>query len=96
MITAMNKNVVQLHAPTTSSNVKMESVSLKLTFVMEKMIAVITRMNLMNMRVFHHHLDVPLVNGNVLESLKDVLISLPYVTTLQTVQMDLMKEKVVI
>jgi hypothetical protein len=96
MIILMNKNVDQFHVQITSTNVETQNASSKLMFVMEKMIVAIILMNHMNTHVFHHHFVVQLANGNVLELLIVVLISLQFVTMLPTVQMVLMKVKDVI
>ena len=68
MITQMNKIADPFRAPTTSSSVKTQNVSSKLTFATEKMIAVTIPMNRTNMLASRHHLDARLVNGNVQES----------------------------
>lgn len=74
MITRMKKIVDRSLVQTISINAKIQSASLKLMFVMEKMIVETIRMNHMNMLVLHHHLDVQSVNGSVLASRHDVSI----------------------
>lgn len=71
----------------------MENVSLRHTFVMERMIVEIIVMSHMNMLACHLHLDALLVNGNVLVFQSDALTSLQFVTLLLIVQMGLMKGK---
>ena len=69
----------------------MVNVSLRHTFVMERMIVEIIVMSHMSMLAYHLHLDALSVNGNVLEFQSDALISLQFVTPLLIVPMDLMK-----
>lgn len=67
MITRTSKIVDQSLAPTTSSSARTPSVFSRLTFAMEKMIAVTIPTNLTNMLALLHHSDARSVSGNVLE-----------------------------
>lgn len=70
--TPMNKTVDLFRARTTSSSVRIPSVSLRLTFAMEKTTAETIPMSLTSTLVLHLRSDVQSVNGNALESLLDV------------------------
>lgn len=74
MTIQMSKSVDRFRALTISSNARTPNASLKRTFVMERMTAVITLMNHMNLLALLHHSDVRLVNGRVQASQLDVSI----------------------
>jgi hypothetical protein len=96
MIIRMNKSVAQLLVQITFTSVKMESVSLKHTFAMERTIVAMEVTSHMSMLAYRLLSDVQSVSGNVQESVKDVLILHLCAIIHPIVQMVPMKVKVAI